>query len=129
MIHFPRTHPSELPTAPLSGLDGMGTFIALRETTTRPIGRRLETAGEIEMAMRMKRVLYSAVASCALAGALYVPARAAGLNIETATIADLNAAFAGGTLTSEQLVSAYLDSRPTTNRARPSTRSSLSTKG
>ena len=60
------------------------------------------------MAMRMKQVLYSAVASCALAGALYVPARAAGLNIETATIADLNAAFAGGTLTSEQLVSAYL---------------------
>src|SRR5215831_4988794 len=69
---------------------------------------RLETAGEIEMAMRMKRVLYSVVASCALAGALYVPARAAGLNIETATIADLNAAFADGTLTSEQLVSAYL---------------------
>src|SRR5947207_15609652 len=60
------------------------------------------------MAMRMKQVLYSAVALCALAGALYVPARAAGLNIETATIADLNAAFAGGTLTSEQLVSAYL---------------------
>jgi amidase len=58
--------------------------------------------------MRMKRVLYSIVASCALAGALYVPARAAGLNIETATIADLNAAFADGTLTSEQLVSAYL---------------------
>src|SRR5262245_15539129 len=108
MIHFPRNHPSELPTAPLSGLDGMGTFIALRETTTRPIGRRLETAGEIEMAMRMKQVLYSAVASCALAGALYVPASAAGLNIETATIADLNAAFAGGTLTSEQLVRAYL---------------------
>jgi amidase len=70
--------------------------------------RRLETAGEIEMAMRMKRVLYSVVALCALAGALYVPARAAGLNIETATIADLNAAFADGTLTSEQLVSAYL---------------------
>src|SRR5436190_1523717 len=86
----------------------MGTPIALHETTPRPIGRRLETAGEIEMAMRMKRVLYLAVASCALAGALYVPARAAGLNIETATIADLNAAFAGGTLTSEQLVSAYL---------------------
>src|SRR5262245_47476787 len=60
------------------------------------------------MAMRMKRVLYSAVASCALAGALYVPARAAGLNIETATIADVNAAFADGTLTSEQLVSGYL---------------------
>src|SRR5213076_33265 len=86
----------------------MGTPIALHETTPRPMGRRLETAGEIEMAMRMKQMLYSAVASCALAGALYVPARAAGLNIETATIADLNAAFAGGTLTSEQLVSAYL---------------------
>jgi amidase len=70
--------------------------------------RRLETAGEIEMAIRMKRVLFSVVASCALAGALYVPARAAGLNIETAIIADLNAAFDDGTLTSEQLVSAYL---------------------
>src|SRR6201993_3414985 len=74
----------------------------------RPICRRLETAGELEMAMRMKRVLYSVVASCALAGALYVPARVAELNIETATIADLNAGFAEGTLTSEQLVSAYL---------------------
>jgi amidase len=61
------------------------------------------------MAMRMKRVLYSVVASCALAGALYAPARAAGLNVETATIADLNVAFADGTLTSEQLVSAYLE--------------------
>jgi len=60
------------------------------------------------MAMRIKQVLYSLVASCALAGALHVPARAAGLNIETATIADLNAAFADGTLTSEQLASAYL---------------------
>ncbi len=30
------------------------------------------------MALRMKRVPYSVVASCALAGALYVPARAAG---------------------------------------------------
>ena len=60
------------------------------------------------MAMRMKRVLYSVVASCALTGALYVPARGAGLNIETATIADLNAAFDDGTLTSEQLVSGYL---------------------
>jgi amidase len=70
--------------------------------------RHLETAGEIEMATRMKRVLYSVVASCALAGALYAPARAAGLNVETATIADLNVAFADGTLTSEQLVSAYL---------------------
>src|SRR5437867_11367750 len=86
----------------------MGTSIALHETTPRPIGRRLETAGEIEMAMRMKRVLYSAVASCALAGALYVPVRAAGLNIETATIADWNAAFACGTWTSEQLVNAHL---------------------
>jgi Asp-tRNA(Asn)/Glu-tRNA(Gln) amidotransferase A subunit family amidase len=60
------------------------------------------------MAMRMRRVLYSVVASCALAGALYVPARGAGLNIETVTIADLNAAFAEGTLTSAQLVGAYL---------------------
>ena len=60
------------------------------------------------MPMRMTRVLYLAVAWCALTSAMYVPARGAGLNIETATIADLNAAFADGTLTSEQLVSAYL---------------------
>ena len=81
------------------------------------------------MAMRMKQVLYSAVALCALAGALYVPASAAGLNIETATIADLNAAFAGGTLTSEQLVSAYLKRIEAYDKqGRPSTRSSLSTK-
>src|SRR5262245_18381128 len=78
-----------------------------RDDTTTD-GPRLETAGEIEMTMRMKRVLYSVVASCALAGALYMPARAAGLNIETAPIADLSGAFADGTLTSEQLVSAYL---------------------
>ena len=58
--------------------------------------------------MRMKSVLYSVLASFVLANALYVPARAAGLNIETATIADLNAALASGTLTSETLVSAYL---------------------
>ena len=58
--------------------------------------------------MRMRKVLHLVVASCALAGALYVPAHGAGLNIETATIADLNAAFAEATLTSEQLVSAYL---------------------
>src|SRR6516165_1821499 len=60
------------------------------------------------VAMRMRKVLHLVVASCALAGALYVPAHGAGLNIETATIADLNAAFAEATLTSEQLVSAYL---------------------
>lgn len=91
--------------------------------------RRLETTGEIEMAMRMKRVLYSVVASCALAGALYVPARAAGLNVETTTIADLNAAFADGTLTSEQLVSAYLKRIEAYDKHGPaSTRSSLSTK-
>ena len=87
---------------------GDRTSVSLIRIIFTADGRRLETAGEIEMAMRMKRVLYSVVASCALAGALYVPARAAGLNIETATIADLNAAFADGTLTSEQLVSAYL---------------------
>lgn len=60
------------------------------------------------MAMGIKQALYLAVASCVLAGASYLPARAAALNIETATIADLNAAMAEGTLTSEQLVSAYL---------------------
>src|ERR1700736_677251 len=108
MMHFSKKSPVWVAPARLSGPDGFGTPIALRETMPRPMDRRLETTGEIEMAMRMKRVLYSVVASCALAGALHVPARAAGLNIETATIADLNAAFAEGALTSEQLVSAYL---------------------
>src|SRR5471030_2241839 len=36
------------------------------------------------------------------------PTRAAGPTLETASIADINAAFAAGTLTSEQLVGAYL---------------------
>src|SRR5580765_5397217 len=50
----------------------------------------------------------SAVVVLALATASLAPVRAAGLNLETATIADLNAAFAGGALTSEQVVDAYL---------------------
>src|SRR6516225_5549487 len=86
----------------------MDVVASLDETMARLMDYRLETAGEKEMAMRMTRVLYLAVAWCALAGALYVPAHGAGLNIETASIADLNAAFADGTLTSEQLVRAYL---------------------
>src|SRR6202521_1936248 len=104
---FLRNHSLGCP-CPFERSRRLGAPIALRETKPRPMDRPLETAGEIEMAMRMKRVLYSVVASCALAGALDVPARAAGLNIETVTIADLNAAFADGTLTSEQLASAYL---------------------
>jgi amidase len=52
--------------------------------------------------------LYSIVAALALAIASFAPAGAAGLNLETATIADLNAAFSSGTLTSEKLVEAYL---------------------
>ncbi len=47
-----------------------------------------------------------------LASAAYAPARVraqkGGLNIDTATIADLNAAFGSGALTSERLVEAYL---------------------
>src|SRR6516162_1851827 len=83
----------------------MDVVASLDETMPRPMDYRLQTAGEKEMPMRMTRVLYLAVAWCALTGAMYVPARGAGLNIETASIADLNAAFADGTLTSEQLVS------------------------
>jgi hypothetical protein len=93
--------------ADVTGPDGLVQPL-LCARRRKPMDRRLETAGEIEMAMPMKRVLCLVVASCALIGALYLPARGAGLNIETATIADLNAAFAEGTLTSEQLVSAYL---------------------
>jgi amidase len=93
--------------ADVTGPDGL-VHPLLCARRRKPMDRRLETAGEIEMAMPMKRVLCLVVASCALIGALYLPARGAGLNIETATMADLNAAFAEGTLTSEQLVSAYL---------------------
>ena len=85
-----------LPHCPVERSRRFGHTHCFAGDDARPIVRRVETAGEIEMAMRMKQVLYSAVALCALAGALYVPASAAGLNIETATIADLNAAFAGG---------------------------------
>ena len=60
------------------------------------------------MRTRTKVLCYPVVLVLALAITALAPARAAGLNIETATIADLNAAFASGTLTSEQLVSAYL---------------------
>src|SRR4029079_6717844 len=60
------------------------------------------------MRSRTKVLCFSAVMVVALAIASLAPVRAAGLNLETATIADLNAAFAGGTLTSEQVVDAYL---------------------
>jgi hypothetical protein len=58
MMHFSKKSPVWVAPARLSGPDG-GKPIALPETTPRPMDRRLETAGEIEMAMRMKRVLYS----------------------------------------------------------------------
>ena len=44
----------------------------------------------------------------ALTGALPLASHAKTLDVETATIADLDAAFAAGKLTSEQLVSMYL---------------------
>lgn len=56
---------------------------------------------------KVKRVVNLVAASVALALGSMTLAHAASLNIETATIADLNKAFAAG-LTSEQLVSAYL---------------------
>jgi amidase len=60
--------------------------------------------------MRVRaKVLFCAVAvGVSLAFATRGPAGAAGLNLETATIADLNVAFASGTLTSEKLVEAYM---------------------
>ena len=60
------------------------------------------------MGAQAKVLLSSVALSLALATTAITPARAAGLNLETATIADLNAAFASGTLTSEQVVDAYL---------------------
>jgi amidase len=65
--------------------------------------------GGVQMRIQTKVVFFSVAVTLALVVTALVPARAAaGLNLETATIADLNAAFANGTLTSEQLVDAYL---------------------
>ena len=56
------------------------------------------------------RVLRSSLAlTLGLVIAALAAAQAAELNIETATVADLGAAFARGTLTSERLVKAYLE--------------------
>jgi amidase len=58
---------------------------------------------------RARRLASVLAASIALALAAMQPASASGtLNIETATVADLNKAFASGALTSEKLVTAYL---------------------
>jgi len=57
--------------------------------------------------------------SLALAVATLATAGAAGLNLETATIADLNAAFASGALTSEKLVEAYLKRIEAYDKTRP----------
>jgi len=54
---------------------------------------------------RLPRLLLAAALAAACAAPL---ARANGLTLETATIADLNAAFKAGTLTSEELVTLYL---------------------
>jgi amidase len=61
-------------------------------------------------ASRCRRAAVGVMTACALALTAAAPlaARAATLNIETATIADLDAAFASGKLTSEQLVGMYL---------------------
>ncbi len=58
-------------------------------------------------ASRQPFALVLALAALALASAS-VTGQAPGLNLETATIAELNAAFASGALTSERLVDAYL---------------------
>src|SRR6185503_16824007 len=60
------------------------------------------------MRAQAKVLLSSIVLALALAITAIAPAQAAGLNLETATIADLNAAFASGALTSAQVVEAYL---------------------
>jgi amidase len=60
------------------------------------------------MSTQTRVLLGSATVALALAVSALAPVRAAALNLETATIADLNAAFAGGILTSEKLVDAYL---------------------
>lgn len=50
-----------------------------------------------------------AAAAMSFAVGVILPARATTLDLGTATIADINAAFAKGTLTSEKLVSLYLE--------------------
>ena len=60
------------------------------------------------MRTQVEALLRSVAIALALALTALSPAWAGDLNLETATTADLNAAFASGTLTSEQLVEAYL---------------------
>ena len=66
------------------------------------VARATRAMGGLAMGIRVKVLL----CSLALAVATLATAGAAGLNLETATIADLNAAFASGALTSEKLVEA-----------------------
>src|SRR4051794_25922673 len=54
------------------------------------------------------RVLLRSVALTLALATATLPAHAATLNLQTATIADLDAAMASGKVTSEQIVSAYL---------------------
>jgi amidase len=56
----------------------------------------------------MKRHLVPRLTVLACALIAFASARASGLNLATATVADINAAFESGALTSEKLVSAYL---------------------
>ncbi|MDB5986649.1 MAG: glutamyl-tRNA amidotransferase [Nevskia sp.] len=58
--------------------------------------------------MNFKTALRPIALCIALSFGASMPAHAATLNLETATIADLDAAFASGKVTSEQLVSLYL---------------------
>ena len=59
--------------------------------------------------VRLSRILRLSLAGVlALTGALPLASHAKTLDVETATIADLDAAFAAGKLTSEQLVGMYL---------------------
>src|SRR5258708_573086 len=60
------------------------------------------------MRVRTVCVVHSAAVALSLGVATLTPEGASGLNIGTATIGELKTAFAGGTLTSEQFVEAYL---------------------
>src|SRR5262245_1682702 len=90
------------------GFNQVAVVGSLDEANPRTMGLWFGTGGGKEMVWRWKQWCNLEVNCCAFTAAFNVPARGAGLNIETATIADLNAAFADGTLTSEQLVSAHL---------------------
>ena len=73
----------------------------------------------------MKTAIHALIIATALVGALTPVAARKAIDLDAATIADLNAAFAAGTLTSEQLVQLHLARIQAYDRQGPSLRAVL----